>query len=132
LFTRNPVAASAVTGEGVTNLLEAIEEMLQEKLYKQVSFALDSSNGKAQAWIYRHGLVDEVTQENDESLLLHVRMSPANIQRFAGEFRIYPLKIQEELGRVDTNHINNESELDKSCEHDIEFFKSGEDAPKSF
>ena len=40
--------------------------------------------------------------------------------------------VTKHLGRVDTNHINNESELDKSCEHDIEFFKSGEDAPKSF
>ena len=40
--------------------------------------------------------------------------------------------MQNALGRVDTNHINNKSELDECCEHDIEFFEAGEDASEAF
>lgn len=46
--------------------------------------------------------------------------------------RAPPLPSFFELGRVDTNHVNYECEVDKSFEHDIDFFKAGEDTSKAF
>ena len=36
------------------------------------------------------------------------------------------------LGCIDTNHIDDECEVNEGSDHDIEFFKAGEDAPKAF
>ena len=36
------------------------------------------------------------------------------------------------LGRVDTNHVDYESKVDESFEHDIELFKAREDTAKAF
>ena len=44
----------------------------------------------------------------------------------------YPAKSYQFLGPVNTNHIYNEGEVDKSSEHDIELFEAGEDAPIAF
>jgi GTPase len=96
-YIDNPVAVSAMTGMGIAHLLQGIEEKLREKLYEQVTFSLDASNGKAQAWIYQHGLVDEMAEAEKNQLLFHTRMSRANIARFVKNFGITPLREQHEL-----------------------------------
>ena len=96
-YTDNPVAVSAVTGEGVDHLLDTIAVMLDEKLYQPVSFIVDAGDGKAQAWLHRHGLVDATMMPTPEQVQLDVRLSYANIQRFIKAFNIAPQFRQREL-----------------------------------
>jgi GTPase len=96
-LTRNPVAVSAFTGEGMESLLASMEETLEEKLYVKAVFAVPASNGKAQAWLHQHGLVDAVDMEEGDDLRLQVRISPANLARFSAEFGIRAVPLQTSL-----------------------------------
>jgi GTPase len=87
-LTRNPVAVSAVTGFGVDCLLTSIAETLEEKLYQKAVFCVPASNGRAQAWLHQHGLVDAVDAEETDTLRMKLRISPANLARFRAEFGI--------------------------------------------
>ncbi len=96
-LTQNPVAVSAASGQGLEHLLATMEMMLEQKLYQSVSFTLPASDGKAQAWLYRHGLVDATTMPTLDQLQLDVRLSYADIQRFTKAFGAVAQLRQREL-----------------------------------
>lgn len=50
----------------------------------------------------------------------------------SGQADIIANQSKRNLGRVDTNHLSDESEVDEGSEHDVEFFKAGEDTTKTF
>ncbi len=63
---RNPhvIAISALTGDGVDELLELIDTTLAEPTRTE-QIHLDFSKGKQRAWLFEHGLVDSETQVED-------------------------------------------------------------------
>ena len=74
------VPLSAHTGEGVAELLAAVEARLASS--RGVSeIELAPEDGAMLAWLYRHG---EVLERSDgpERILLKVRMAPADLARF--------------------------------------------------
>jgi GTP-binding protein HflX len=96
MYRANPVAISAVSGYGIDNLQAAIEKYLLEELYKQVTYNLPSSAGAELAWLYRHGVVDDVLQ-HDDMMEIKARLSLANINRFNMLFAKSETKLQESL-----------------------------------
>lgn len=55
---------SAITGEGLDELYEAIENALAEPVFNE-TLTLDFSQGKGRAWLYAHNVVlnEEQTEE---------------------------------------------------------------------
>lgn len=79
----NQVLLSAVSGEGVEDLLALLDERLAERLaVLEVSVPL--SDGARIAWLYRHG---EVMGRRDDENLAHfrVRLEPKDAARFANQ-----------------------------------------------
>ncbi len=79
-YSPRHVPISALTGEGVQHLLEAIDDYFRnqcEDYHLQISLA----DGAKKAWLHRHG---EVMGErhDDETLYLTVRMSATDKKRF--------------------------------------------------
>lgn len=96
IYRQNPVAISAVTGFGLDDLQIAIEQYLLNSLYKPVTYTLPVSAGEELAWLYRHGIVDMVKQ-NDDNMHISMRLSEANINRFTQLFNIHQQIKQKEL-----------------------------------
>lgn len=77
-------AVSAVTGEGLEDLLQIIDGLLgkdQQVLYADINIA----DGKALAWLYSHGHVIDRT-DDEEYARVKVGLEPADIERFASQF----------------------------------------------
>jgi GTPase len=74
------VAVSAMTGEGLGALAEAIDQRFGKGL-ETADYDIESSDGARLAWLYRHG---EVTERRDDADLVHVtvRLLPADRARF--------------------------------------------------
>ena len=74
------VAVSAVTGEGLDTLSEAIDRRIGAGM-ETADYDIESSDGARLAWLYRHG---EVTERRDDEDLVHVtvRLLPADRARF--------------------------------------------------
>jgi len=74
------VAVSAMTGEGLGALAEAIDQRIGMGL-ETADYDIESSDGARLAWLYRHG---EVTERRDDEHLVHVtvRLLPADRARF--------------------------------------------------
>ena len=83
-FNEKVAAVSAVTGEGVDNLLALIEGHLTRS-WQVVSFSLPPTDGKALAWLYSHGKVLS-RKDNKKSVRVSVEIEPANIERFTDRF----------------------------------------------
>ncbi|MBA4118516.1 MAG: GTPase HflX [Candidatus Puniceispirillum sp.] len=80
----NRVYVSALTGQGIDDLLKLIDDRLAltENVYR---YAIDFEEGQAIAWLHAHGEV--LLQKDEESaLFLDVRMSATNAHRFAKKF----------------------------------------------
>lgn len=78
------VPVSAVSGEGLSDLLEAIEQTLTAH-YEQKTLIVDASNGKAHAWIYRHATVlDRIDEE--QQIRFTVSIDDKEYQKFIGLF----------------------------------------------
>lgn len=91
-YTANPVAISAVTGEGVPHLLRSIEGMLTEQFYQSTYIDLPLSDGEALAWVYRHGIVRSTTTDEACGMLhVHALLSPADQERFS---QLYGIAVQ--------------------------------------
>ena len=78
------IAVSAVTGEGLETLVEAVDELLGKDrlvLYTDVSLA----DGKALAWLYSRG---QVMEQNDDEEFAHIKvgLEPADVDRFTAQF----------------------------------------------
>ncbi|HEX3994705.1 MAG TPA: GTPase HflX [Acetobacteraceae bacterium] len=74
------VAVSAITGEGLDTLTEAIDRRIGMGL-ETADYDIDASDGARLAWLYRHG---EVTGRRDDEAQIHVtvRLLPADRARF--------------------------------------------------
>jgi len=72
---------SAVSGEGMAQLLARIEAEINKNLFKQVRYKLRVSDGKALAWLHAHGKItaQDVT---DDFIEVSVQLSEENIRRF--------------------------------------------------
>ena len=75
------VAVSAVTGEGLDDLLAVIAERL-DKAREVVDLSLGHDEGATLAWLYRHGEVLE-RREDEARVHLRVALDPADRQRLA-------------------------------------------------
>jgi len=78
------VAISALTGEGLPELLERIGQALSasETLYR---LRLDPADGAGLAWAYKHGRVT-ARRDRADGLWLTVSVDPADIDRFLTRF----------------------------------------------
>lgn len=74
------VAVSALTGEGLEDLLRAIDARIVAGM-ELVTYDLPLSDGAALAWLYQHGEVMSRT-DNDEIAHVQVRLLPADRARF--------------------------------------------------
>jgi GTP-binding protein HflX len=78
--TEQQAACSAVTGEGVEDLLAMIDRYFAEfRELAEISVFL--SDGAAIAWLYDHGHVIK-RHDDDEQAHLSVRLDPADLARF--------------------------------------------------
>ena len=91
-----PVALSAVSGEGVDDLLARIEERLSEgSLFYSVSLAIE--DGEGLAWLYRH---TDVLKRQDEELRisLQVRVGERRKDEFSKRYRGTFVEIDRDAG----------------------------------
>jgi len=74
------VPVSALTGEGVSDLLAAIDRRLA-KSARTVTLAVALDDGAALAWLYNHG---QVLERRDDARHAHLRvdLDPADLARF--------------------------------------------------
>ncbi len=71
---------SAVTGEGVAALIEAVAGRLTEG-HRRYTIHLDPADGAAAAWLHQHGEVIEQGMDGDQAVY-EVRMAPRDYERF--------------------------------------------------
>ena len=79
------IPVSAVTGEGIENLLSAVDEELARS-QRVCEFVLPSGDGAAIAWLYQHGDVQR-RQDDDDRVSLTVALDQADRARFERRFQ---------------------------------------------
>ena len=79
------VPVSAVTGQGVEDLLEALDAELSRSR-RVCDFVLPPADGAAIAWLYRHGDV-QGREDGDDGVVLTVALDPADRARFERRFQ---------------------------------------------
>ncbi|MDR3511148.1 MAG: GTPase HflX [Caulobacteraceae bacterium] len=79
------VPVSAATGEGIDALLERLAALVDQG--EPVTARLPANDGKALAWLYRHGRIIDRTDAEDGSVSLSVRLDHAALGRFE---RLFP------------------------------------------
>ncbi len=72
---------SAVTGEGIPELLARVSAEIEKRFYTKAEFTLRLEDGKNLAWLHAHGKVMAQTVEGDY-IHLKVQLSDDNIRRF--------------------------------------------------
>ncbi|MCI5049409.1 MAG: GTPase HflX [Rickettsiales bacterium] len=76
---------SAHSGDGIAQLLSAMESVLKERLLVEKQYRLQPTMGKAVAWLYEHGHVS-AREDTEEQIAIKVSLSPANAARFEQMF----------------------------------------------
>jgi GTPase len=76
------VAISALTGEGVDDLLARVGSMLTESA-KLVELTIPANDGRRLAWLHAHGEVIEDRQEGEHHRLLRVRLGTKQLGQFS-------------------------------------------------
>jgi GTP-binding protein HflX len=79
------VAVSAVTGEGVDALREAIADLVDDT--PEIEARVPSGDGEALAWLYQNGRVTERTDQPDGSVWMKVKLDDQALGRFE---RLFP------------------------------------------
>jgi GTP-binding protein HflX len=74
------VAVSAITGEGLDRLAQAIDARIAAGM-ETAEYALDPANGQGLAWLYQHGEVIG-RMDQDDSVRVTVRLLPQDRARF--------------------------------------------------
>ena len=84
-FDRRPIPVSALTGEGIDRLVDAIEARLSEsRLTFEVS--IDPADGAGLSWLYRHSEVLVKDMRDDGRMAVTVRADPDNAARVRARF----------------------------------------------
>jgi GTP-binding protein HflX len=73
---RRPVLISALTGEGLDQLVEAVEERLSRRRLV-LDLSVDPADGEGVSWLYRHTEVMERSLDAGGRLAMTVRVDPA-------------------------------------------------------
>ena len=84
-----PIAVSALTGEGIDRLLEAIEERLA-KGRSLLDLSLDGSDGQGLHWLYEHTEVLSRHDGEDGRVNVTVRVAPETVERVKRKFAAAP------------------------------------------
>ena len=74
------VAVSAITGEGLGSLTEAIDRKVASGM-ETAAYDIESSDGARLAWLYQHGEVMD-RRDDEETVHVTVRLLPADRARF--------------------------------------------------
>jgi GTPase len=90
---RQPLPVSALTGEGIEQLLAAIERRLGEKR-QTLQLSIDPSDGAGLSWLYRHSEVLSREMSEDGRLALSVRADQKNAELVKHK---YPAAVQVKL-----------------------------------
>jgi GTP-binding protein HflX len=84
--TSRPTLVSAVTGEGIDRLIEAVETRLaRDRLVLELD--LDPIDGAGASWLYRHAEVLAKEMRADGRLGMTVRVDPANAGLVRAKFK---------------------------------------------
>ncbi len=81
LKERGMLAISAVTGEGIDQLLATVNAEMAKSFYTSRSYSLPVGDGKLLAWLHAHGKVMEQSVEG-EYIHVTVQLSEENVRRF--------------------------------------------------
>ena len=76
----NVMPISAMSGEGVDSLVEAIAGKLTKE-HRRYTIALDPADGAGAAWLHQHGEVCDHWVEEGQAVY-EVRMAPRDLERF--------------------------------------------------
>ena len=79
------VPVSAVTGDGVAELLDRLAALVDQD--EPVTAQLPAGEGRALAWLYRHGRIVDRTDAEDGGVRLSVRLSHQALGQFE---RLFP------------------------------------------
>jgi GTP-binding protein HflX len=85
------VPVSATSGEGIDALLAALAELIDRD--EPVTTWLPANDGRALAWLYRHGRIVERSDADDGTVRVSVRLDPQALGRFE---RLFPAAITGE------------------------------------
>ena len=91
---RLAVVTSALTGQGVDDLIALIVQSIQEDL-QAFEITLLPEHGAARAWLYEHGSVNEERVRPDGRVLIDVALSEKHRGRFATEFPALKAALQK-------------------------------------
>jgi GTP-binding protein HflX len=80
-----PVAVSALTGEGIEDLLSAIETRLAEGR-RTIDLDLDGADGRSVHWLYEHAEVMSRRDDPDGRVHMTVRAAPETMARILRRF----------------------------------------------
>lgn len=78
------VAVSALTGEGLETLRQAIAGRIDSD--PEIDLTLEPQDGEALAWLYEHGRVTARAEDADGRLRITVRLSESALGRYARTF----------------------------------------------
>ena len=84
-----PVIVSALTGEGLDRLLDAIEARLATRRIV-LDLVLDPADGAGVSWLHRHSEVMDKHMRDDGQLAMTVRADATNAERIRGKFTATP------------------------------------------
>jgi GTP-binding protein HflX len=87
-FAERSVAASALAGEGMDELMAMIQTITAAARTNAV-FNIETSHGEALAWLYRCAHIQE-RHDGDERIWLSVVIDPADLGRFKEKFGYVP------------------------------------------
>jgi GTP-binding protein HflX len=94
-FEANKVAVSALTGEGVDNLLAMITSIVSHDRLT-LTYAIPPEDGEALAWLYnRTHVLDR--QDKDKTITVTVDIDPADQGRFEDRFEYHAKKTKIKL-----------------------------------
>jgi GTPase len=79
---------SAATGEGIENLITAIEARLAATRVT-IDLALDPADGAGMSWLYRHTEVMEKSLAENGKMAMTVRVDPTRTETVKAKFPMH-------------------------------------------
>ncbi len=79
-----PILLSAISGEGMDELLLRVSELIS-KDHKVVEYRIKNTDGKALAWLYAHGEVQELIND-DSTMLISILIGSHSMAQFEKSF----------------------------------------------